>query len=102
MISKHYKIDRQRRNELIKKIGIGKPVDRFYIDRGHPNGAEIHVITSTALILIYNQNTHKFITALIARPAQIKRYYINDNYKVMSEDVYRLAAEHQRLGYNQI
>lgn len=102
MTSKHYVNDRQRRNELIKKIGIGKPVDRFYIDKGHKDGAEIHVITSTALILIYNQRTHRFVTVLIARPAQIARYYKNDDYKVMPENVYRLAAEHQRLGYNQI
>lgn len=102
MTSKHYTNDRQSRNRLIKQIGIGKPVDRFYIDRGHKDGTEIHVITSTALILIYNQRTHRFITALIARPAQIERYYINDSFKAMPEDVYRLAVEHIKLGYNQM
>lgn len=102
MTSKHYINDRQKRNELIKKIGLGKPIDRFYINKGHKDGAEIHIITSTALILIYNQNTHKFITSLIARPAQIERYYINDDYKVMPENVYNLAVEHTRFGYNEI
>lgn len=99
MISKHYINDRQARHELIQQIGYGKPVDRFVVDKGHTNGAEIHIITSTGLILIYNQRTNKFVTALIARPAQIARYY-NNNDKVMPEDVYKLAAEHQKLGYN--
>lgn len=102
MTSWHYENERMSRNALIHKIGIGKPVDRFYIDKGHKNGAEIHVITSIALILIYNEHTHRFITALIARPAQIERYYANDSFKVMPEYIYNLAAKHKRLGYNEM
>ena len=75
MTSKHYTNDRQKREEIIKLIGIGVPVARFTIDRGHKNGAEIHEITDTGIINIYNQRTHKLVTKLIARPGQIKRYY---------------------------
>lgn len=102
MTSLHYINDREERNVLIHKIGIGKPVDRFIVDKGHANGREIHVITSTALILIYNEHTHRFITALIARPAQIERYYIANAFKEMPNFVYELAAEHKKMKYNEV
>ena len=75
MTSKHYSNDRKQREENIKKIGYGVKVNCFVIDRGHKNGAEIHEITSTGIINIYNQRTGKLVTKLIARPNQIKRYY---------------------------
>lgn len=50
-------------------------VDRFIVDKGHKNGAEIHEVYSDSTIKIYNLNTLKLITILFARPAQIKRYY---------------------------
>ena len=50
-------------------------VDRFIVDKGHRNGAEIHEVYSDSTIKIYNLNTLKLITILFARPAQIKRYY---------------------------
>lgn len=75
MTSKHYIEDRQAREEIIKKIGTGEVVASFRVDRGHKNGAEIHKITNTGIILIYNERTNKLITKLIARPGQIKRYY---------------------------
>lgn len=75
MTSKHYREDRQRREEIIKTIGMGEVVNRFTIDKGHRNGAEIHEIRSTGIIVIYNKRTGKMITKLIARVGQIKRYY---------------------------
>jgi len=75
MNSKHYTIDRQERERIIQTIGIGKVVASFVVDRGHKNGAEIHQITDTGIIVIYNQHTKKMITKLIARPGQIRRYY---------------------------
>lgn len=50
-------------------------VDRFIVDKGHRNGAEIHEVYSDSTIKVYNLNTLKLITILFARPAQIKRYY---------------------------
>lgn len=75
MTSNHYKTDRTKREEIIATIGQGREVYSFIIDRGHRNGAEIHAITTTGIINIYNQRTNKLVTKLIARPGQIKRYF---------------------------
>ena len=75
MTSKHYEIDRQAREAIIEKIGYGKVVAEFIIDRGHRNGPEIHKISDTGIIKIYNKRSGKLITKLIARPGQIRRYY---------------------------
>ena len=56
-------------------MGVGKVVAGFLVDKGHKNGLEEHYITTTGLIIILNHNTHKAITILIGRKAQIKRYY---------------------------
>lgn len=79
MTSKHYLTDRAARETIVNQIGMGKVIDKFVVDRHHRNGAEIHEITDTGIIIIYNQRTKKMITKLIARPGQIKRYYTNGN-----------------------
>ena len=101
MESVHYINDRQAREHLIKKIGYGKPVARFTVDRGHPNGAEIHEISTTAIVTIYNKRTGKLVTKLIARPAQIRRYYEAVG-KVAPQDILNLAYEHSKKRYNEI
>lgn len=99
----HYKTERQQRDEIIKKIGsapilsINGKLCVFIVDKGHRNGAEIHVITENGLIYIYNQHSKKFITALIARPAQLLRYGVNIPKKILDK-----AKEHQIKGYNEI
>ena len=75
MTSKHFTQDRTDRERRIREIGYGEKVASFVVDRGHKNGPEIHEITSTGIINIYNQFTKKLVTKLIARPAQIKRYF---------------------------
>ncbi len=77
MTSKHYTKDRKAREAIIRQIGMGDIKDRFVVDRGHKNGAEIHEIRTTGIIVIYNQHTGEMITKLIARVGQIKRYYEN-------------------------
>lgn len=79
MNSKHYSEEREAREAIIKKIGQGEVVASFRVDRGHRNGAEIHKITNTGIILIYNERTGKMITKLIARVGQIRRYYKDGN-----------------------
>ena len=96
MTSKHYTDDRKVREELIKKIGLGNEIGIFRVDKGHPNGAELHTVTDTGIIIIRNERTHKMVTKLIARPNQIKRYGIE------RKDVIEIAREHQILGYNMI
>lgn len=100
MTSKHYTKDRKAREELIQQIGEGTPVKEVRVDRGHRNGAEIHMISSTAIITIYNERTKKMVTRLIARPGQIRRYY-NEN-ETIPTDLLALAKEHTRNKYNEV
>lgn len=74
----HYIEDRQDRENRIKEIGYGAVIKRVVVDRGHKNGPEIHEVTDTGIVNIYNERTHKLITKLIARPAQIKRYFVGE------------------------
>ena len=96
MTSKHYTEDRQSREAIINLIGAGKPVARFIVDRGHRNGAEVHEITDTAIINIYNQKSGKMVTKLIARPGQLRRY----NWEV-PQSILAQAIDHSRKGYNE-
>lgn len=98
--TKHQKNDRIKRQELIDNvIGRGNIIDSFIIDKGHPNGAEIHNITDTAIIIIQNERTKKLVTMLIARPHQIKRYYEAEG-REPPKKVVALAYEHYKKGYN--
>ena len=100
MNSKHYTRDRQQREAIINQIGTGNVIKEVVIDRGHRNGPEIHKITDTALILVYNQRTGILVTKLIARPAQILRYYSDDELKPRA--VVKLARKHVEMGWNEI
>ena len=72
----HYKNERSSREKFIHDvIGYGNVIEKFYWDRGHKDGPEIHCVTDTGIIIIYNTITNRLITTLIARPAQINRYY---------------------------
>ena len=67
------------------------------VNKGHENGAEVHVIYNNGIVKVYNANTHKYITMLIAREAQIERYNIKLT-KTMRNKIRRHVAE----GYNYI
>ena len=96
----HYTNDRIDRENLIKNvIGQGKVIKGFIVDRGHKNGKEAHMITDTAIILVYNYNSKKLVTKLIARPNQLVRYFGKGN---VPQKLWDLAYEHKRLGYNEI
>ena len=96
MTSRHYNRDRVAREKLIREIGIGKEIKTVEVDKGHPNGAELHTITTNGIVIIRNERTNKMITKLIARPNQIRRYGIED------KKVIEIARKHQTLGYNMI
>ena len=100
MESKHYTNDRVARENKIKEIGIGEVVATFRVDKGHKNGAELHTITTTAIIIIRNERTNKMVTKLIARPKQIERYFDEKTEIVLK--LMTIAREHQRKGYNKI
>lgn len=98
MTSRHYTNDRQKREEIIKKIGYGKIIKSVVVDRGHKNGPEIHNLSDTGIITIQNQRTKKMITKLIARPGQIKRYYKEN--EIIPVGLLDLARQHQKLALN--
>lgn len=82
-------------------IGEGNVVDSFVVDRGHPNGPEIHSVTDTGIIVVHNQRTGKMVTKLIARPGQVKRYYDAEG-RNAPQDILAIAKEHLKKGYNNI
>ena len=91
MTSEHYRTERESREYLID----------FGINRGHKDGPEIHILTSTGVIVIKNYYTNKIVTKLIARPQQIQRYYTNVGEKAPAW-LLTIAKQHNRLGYNKI
>lgn len=97
----HYKNKRYKREKFIHKYlyGDGNVIDSFVIDKNHPMGEEIHCVTDTGLIIIYNAISQKLVTKLIARPNQIKRYY-NDVDKAPPRWLLDLARYHESLHYN--
>ena len=98
--SRHYTKDRKQREAIIAQIGTGNVIKEVVVDRGHRNGPEVHKITDTALILVYNQRTGILVTKLIARPAQILRYYKEDEPKPTR--VVELARVHARNKWNEM
>lgn len=100
MNTKHYNQDKQIRRETIEKyIGYGTEIFSAIIDKGHKNGAEIHVVTDSGIIKIYNARTKKHVTDLIARPNQIKRVY-NSVGKFAPRWLLDIAYDNQQRGYN--
>ena len=98
MTSLHYRQDRQERENLINNVvGRGKIVDRFIIDKHHKNGKEVHCITTTGVIVIFNLKSRKLITKIIARPYQIKRYYEKGK---APQEIVKKAIYNQKMGYN--
>lgn len=96
----HYKNKRFGREKFIHRyIGDGSVIDEFIVDKGHIDGIERHCITDTGLIIIYNVNSGKLITKLIARANQIKRYYVGTD-KQPPASLLRLADWHESLHYN--
>lgn len=106
MVSKHYKTKRANREDFIREHlgGDGYMVDGFIVSRNHPMGDEIHNVTDNGLIKIYNIDSGKLCTKLIARPNQIMRLYESTGREKPPEyeDILELAREHKRLGYNEI
>lgn len=72
----HHIYERQTRFEKALYISKEDEVDRvFRVDKGHPNGAELHFVTKNGCIYICNERTMKLITVLLARRNQVKRLY---------------------------
>lgn len=67
------------------------------VNKGHKNGHEIHIVYNNGIVKIYNQNTRKFITVLIARVPQIERYKIK-----VTKTMRNKIKSHIAKGYNNI
>ncbi len=67
------------------------------VNKGHEKGEEVHVIYNNGIVKVYNANTCRFITVLIARLPQITRYGIKPT-KTMCAKIKR----HISAGYNEM
>lgn len=101
MVGKHYKKKRYKRERFINKFlnGDGKVIDSFIVDRGHVEGLERHDVTENGIILVYNAESKKLVTKLIARPTQVKKLY-KDSGKEPPEWLLYLCKWHTDLNYN--
>lgn len=72
----HLKKSRKKRLNKAMEFNKGAKINQsFVVDKGHPDGPEIHSVTDNGIIFIINANTKRFITVLLARPNQIRRLY---------------------------
>lgn len=74
VVTRHYTEERGGRQDAVDELGEGKVMYRCLVDKGHRDGKEWHAITDTAMILITNAVSGRYITSLIARPGQLRRY----------------------------
>lgn len=96
----HKSVHRAKRMQVIEEnCGQGKVLAQFIVDKKHFNGNEIHQIKSNGCIDIYNENTGKHITTLIARPRQIQRCYDSIGEKAPRELLAKAIANTAK-GYN--
>lgn len=93
-------VNRSKRLQVAQRL-INEEGAKVYkiaiVNKGHKNGAEAHVIYNNGVVKVYNANTHKYITMLIAREAQIERYNVKVT-KTMRNKIKKHIAE----GYNYI
>ena len=89
---------------MFKDIYNCNIIDGFIVDKGHPNGAEVHSITDNGIIIVHNLMSGDLVTKLIAREGQIKRYYENTNRERPKEyeNILKLARWHESLNYNNV
>lgn len=90
----------KERNYRFKHLNLSaRPIDGFIaiIDKHHINGAEVHALYSDGSIRIYNYNTKKLITVLIARPNQAKR--LNSEVQ-LPEEIYNICYRNMKNKYN--
>lgn len=92
--TKHFTERAERIARIKSTIGMGAPYLTRRIDKGHANGAELHTITTSGVIIVQNERTLKVVTVLVARPQQLKRLGITDSRLI------EIARDNQRNGYN--
>ena len=93
-------VTRSKRAQIAQRL-INEESAKVYkiaiVDKGHKNGEEVHVIYNNGVIKVYNASTHKYITILIAREAQIARYNIK-----LTQTMRNKIKKHIAQNYNYI
>ena len=93
-------VNRLKRLQVAERLIIeesAKVIKIAVVNKGHKNGNEIHLVYNNGIVKIYNANTRKFITVLIARVPQIERYKIK-----VTKTMRNKIKSHIKQGYNQI
>ena len=93
-------VKRSKRLQVAQRLineESAKVIKIAIVNKGHENGMEAHVVYNNGIVKVYNANTHKYITMLIAREAQIERYNVKLT-KTMRAKIKKHIAE----GYNYI
>ena len=93
-------VNRSKRLQIAERLIIeesAKVVKIAVVNKGHANGDEIHIVYNNGIVKIYNANTRKFITVLIARVPQIERYKIK-----VTRTMRKKINLHIKQGYNHI
>ena len=93
-------VNRSKRLQVAERLiteESAKVVRIAVVNKGHENGNEIHLVYNNGVVKIYNQNTRKFITVLIARVPQIERYKIK-----ITKTMRNKIKSHVKQGYNHI
>ena len=93
-------VKRSKRLQIAERLIIeesAKVLKIALVDKGHKNGHEIHIIYNNGIVKIYNANSRRFITVLIARVPQIERYKIK-----VTKTMRNKIKSHIKQGYNQI
>ena len=93
-------VNRSKRLQIAERLIIeesAKVVKIAIVNKGHKNGNEIHIVYNNGVVKVYNENTRKFITVLIARVPQVERYKIK-----VTRTMRNKIKSHIKQGYNQI
>ena len=93
-------VKRSHRLQIAERLILeesAKVVKIVIVNKGHKNGNEIHLVYNNGIVKIYNANTRKFITVLIARVPQVERYKIK-----VTKTMRNKIKSHIAKGYNQI
>ena len=93
-------VNRSKRLQIAERLiyeESAKVVRIAVVNKGHKNGNEIHLVYNNGIVKIYNANTRKFITVLIARVPQIERYKIK-----VTRTMRNKIKSHIKNGYNHI
>ena len=93
-------VNRSKRLQVAERLIIeesAKVLKIAVVNKGHKNGNEIHIVYNNRVVKIYNENTRKFITVLIARVPQVERYKIK-----VTRTMRNKIKSHIKQGYNHI